>query len=256
MTGTVLVTGGASGIGLAVVEAALAEGWRAAIFDLAGPALDAAAARFDPDRVRCMPLDVTDETATTEAIAAVEAGFGPLTGVVNSAGIGGDIAALATGADVMRRMFEVNVIGSFTVAREAARIMRGRGGAIVNIASVSALRGNEGRLAYGASKGAVVTMSQVMAVEFAPLGLRVNVVAPGPVETPMVARHHTPEARETWMSAVPMRRYGQTAEIAAAVVFLLDPAKSGYITGQTLSVDGGFTSAGLMTGTSASGNAA
>ena len=119
-------------------------------------------------------------------------------------------------------MLEVNVIGSFVVAREAARIMRGRGGAIVNIASVSAIKGNEGRVAYGASKGAVITMSQVMAVEFAPLGMRVNVVAPGPIETPMVREVHNPQVRDTWMGSVPMRRYGTPEEVAAAAMFLLD----------------------------------
>ena len=89
---------------------------------------------------------------------------------MNSAGIARDSACSTTGTEIFRRILEVNVIGSFVVAREAARAMRGRGGAIVNIASVSGIQGNEGRVVYGASKGAVITMSRVMAVELAPFG--------------------------------------------------------------------------------------
>lgn len=225
------------------------------VADLPGATLEAARARWDPAQARCVAMDVSDEAAAA-AIAQVEAEFAPLTGVVNSAGIGLDRPMMETGTDIFRRILDVNVVGSFVVGREAARRMRGRGGAIVNIASVSGIKGNEGRVAYGASKGAVLNMSRVMAVELAPLGIRVNVVAPGPIETPMVAQLHTPEARASWMATVPMRRYGLPEEIAAATLFLLDPAKSGYITGQVLSVDGGFTAAGIMTGTTTAGNAA
>ena len=196
VSGTVLLTGGASGIGRAVVEAALAEGWRAAVIDLPGESLEAARAAFDPARVRCAGTDVANEAAVAAEVAATEAGFGPLAGVVNSAGIARDLPMLATGTDVFRRILAVNVIGSFVVAREAARAMRGRGGAIVNIASVSGVKGNEGRVAYGASKGAVIAMSRVMAVELAPLRIRVNVIAPGPIETPMVREIHSAGHRE------------------------------------------------------------
>ena len=255
MTGAILVTGGASGIGRAVVEAVLAEGWRAVVLDLPGATLDGARAAFDPGQVRCSGVDVSDEAAVTAEIAAIERAFAPLGGVVNSAGIARDQAMLATGTDDFRRIFEVNVIGSFVVAREAARVMRGRGGAIVNVASVSGIKGNEGRVAYGASKGAVIAMSRVMAVELAPLGIRVNVIAPGPIETPMVREVHNQQVRDTWMGSVPMRRYGTPEEVAAAAVFLLDGGKSGYVTGHTLCVDGGFTIAGILTGTAAAGNA-
>ena len=130
-------------------------------------------------------MNVADEDAVIRAVAAIEAEFGALTGVVNSAGIGRDVPALDTSVDLFRRMLEVNLIGSFVVSREAAKHMRARGGgSIVNIASVSGIKGNEGRVAYGASKGGVLTMTKVMAVELAPLGIRVNAIAPGPIETP------------------------------------------------------------------------
>lgn len=252
---TVLVTGGASGIGLAIVEAVLAEGWRAIIADLDQRNLEGCRdALGQPDnRVRFEPLDVADEEAVVRSIKNCEAEFGPLTGVVNSAGIGRDVPALDTSVDLFRKMLEVNLIGSFVVSREAARIMRDRGaGSIINIASVSGIRGNEGRLAYGASKGGVLTMTKIMAVEWAPIGIRVNTIAPGPIETPLVQQVHTPEARSAWMSTVPQRRYGTPKDLAGAAVFLLDDRKSGYITGQTICVDGGFTAAGIISGTSTS----
>jgi NAD(P)-dependent dehydrogenase (short-subunit alcohol dehydrogenase family) len=250
---TVLVTGGASGIGLAIVEAVLAQGWRAIVADVDLSNLercrDALAAGAS---VRFEQMDVADEDAVVRAIASCEADFGPLTGVVNSAGIGRDVPALETSADLFRKILEVNLIGSFVVAREVARNMRARGaGSIVNIASVSGVMGNEGRVAYGASKGGVITMTKVMAVELAPMGIRVNAIAPGPIETPLVQAMHTAEARAAWVSAVPQRRYGSPAEIAGTAVFLLDEGKSGFVTGQTICVDGGFTIAGVASGTAA-----
>jgi NAD(P)-dependent dehydrogenase (short-subunit alcohol dehydrogenase family) len=120
----------------------------------------------------------------------------------------------------------------------------GQGGAIVNIASVSGLRGSVGRAAYGASKGGVITLSQVMAVELAPLGIRVNVIAPGPIDTPLVQRLHDNEVRDAYHRLVPMARYGTPAEIAGAALYLCGP-DAAYITGHVLAVDGGFLAAGL-----------
>lgn len=247
---TILVTGGASGIGFAVVKAVLAEGWRAIVADLDAGALTRAREELaaPADRVRFEQINVADEEAVVRMVAACEAEFGPVTGVVNSAGIARDIPMLETSTDLFRKILDVNVIGSFTVAREAARGMVARGsGAIVNIASVSGIKGNKGRVAYGASKGAAINMTKVMAVELAPLGVRVNAIAPGPIETPLVAEIHTADVRALWMATVPQRRYGAPEDIASATVFLLDGRKSGFIVGQTLAVDGGFTIAGIMT---------
>jgi NAD(P)-dependent dehydrogenase (short-subunit alcohol dehydrogenase family) len=246
---TVLVTGGASGIGLAVVEAALGEGWRVIVADLDPSNLDRCRDSLGApgDRVRYEQMNVADEDTVVRVIAACEAEFGPLTGVVNSAGIGRDVPALDTSVDLFRKMLEVNLIGSFVVSREAARHMRTRGaGSVINIASVSGIKGNKGRVAYGASKGGVLTMTKVMAVELASVGIRVNAIAPGPIETPLVQEIHTPEVRAAWMTTVPQRRYGSPAEIAGAAIFLLDDRKSSYVTGQTICVDGGFTSAGII----------
>src|SRR5690606_32235360 len=112
----------------------------------------------------------------------------------------------------------------------AARHMaKARRGAIVNVASISGLRGSKGRSAYGASKGAVVNLTQVMANDLAPYGIRVNAVAPGPVETPMVKSLHTSADRELYNRYIPMRRYAEPREIASVIYFLLDEDQSSFV---------------------------
>ena len=246
MSGAVLITGAASGIGRATVDAVLACGWKVAAFDLPGPSLDALGEAFDPADVRCAAVDVVDEDAVAAAVASIEVGLAPLVGAVNAAGVASGVPVMDVSLADFRRILDVNVIGSFVVGRQCARVMGGRGGSIVNVGSVSGIQGNVGRAAYGASKGAVVTMSRVMAVELASRGIRVNVIAPGPVETPMVREIHSDAERAAWTSRIPLARYGSPEEIAAAAVFLLDPTRSSFITGQTLSVDGGFTIAGIV----------
>ncbi len=246
---TVIVTGGASGIGLAVVKAILDRGWRAVVVDRDARNLDrckAALARSD-EEVRFQQLDVADEAAVTKFAEQCDAEFGPVTGLVNSAGIGTNALAMETTADLFRKILDVNLVGSFVISREVARQMRKRSsGSIVNIASVSGIRGNIGRTAYGASKGGMITMTKIMAIELASSGIRINAVAPGPIETPLSAEMHTEQTRSDWREAVPQRRYGTPEEIAGGVMFLLDNAQSSFVTGQTICVDGGFTAAGLM----------
>jgi NAD(P)-dependent dehydrogenase (short-subunit alcohol dehydrogenase family) len=248
MQRTVLVTGGASGIGLAIVEAVLAAGWRAVAADVEARNLASVRQAFgERNDLRLVQLDVADEDAVVTVVADCARDFGPLAGVVNSAGIGRNIPALETSAAVFRQVLDVNLVGSFLVAREAAKAMRDHGGgAIVNLASVSGVTGNEGRAAYGASKGGVVVLTKVLAVEFAPLGVRVNAIAPGPIETPMVAAMLSDADRAVWLERLPQHRYGKPSDIASAALFLLDGEKSGYLTGQTICVDGGFSAAGMM----------
>jgi NAD(P)-dependent dehydrogenase (short-subunit alcohol dehydrogenase family) len=242
-----LVTGGASGIGAATVERLLADGWSVAVADRDPKALSAARKQHGRSkRVRVDALDVTDEAAAIALIDAIEAETGPIAGVVNSAGIASDVHMLETSVELFRRTLDINVVGSFIVARAAARHMAKRKrGAIVNIASVSGLRGNKGRVAYGASKGAVVTMTQVMATDLARHGIRVNALAPGPIETPMVQAVHTDADRKLWMRFIPMRRYGTPEEMARVIAFLLDDAQSSFITGEIIAADGGFRGGGV-----------
>jgi NAD(P)-dependent dehydrogenase (short-subunit alcohol dehydrogenase family) len=246
---TALVTGGASGIGLATARRLLDGGWRVAIVDRDEAALAGLRGEFGASKaVLLSPLDVTDEAAAQRVIASAADSLGGLDGVVNSAGIAADIPTLDTPIDLFRKIIDVNVTGTFIVARAAARLMKDRGGgAIVNVASVSGLRGSKGRSAYGSSKGAVCLLTQVMANDLARYAIRVNAVAPGPVETPMVKAVHSEQDRELWMRFLPMRRYGTPQEIATVIEFLLDGTKSSYVTGEIVAVDGGFRGAGIMT---------
>ena len=247
MTRTVIITGAASGIGLACAEHQLSLGWRVVLVDRDAAALEKARDSLArPQETLSFCLDVADEAAVGAAIS--DAGkTAPIRGLINSAAIGADRRFEETSVESFRRILDVNVVGSFIVARAAVGAMReAGGGAIVNLASVSGLRGNIGRTAYGASKGAVITMTQVMAVELASANIRVNAIAPGPVETAMVRAMHTPEARQNWLHRVPQRRYGEPREIARAAAFLLDDAQSAYITGHVLAVDGGFLAGGLL----------
>ena len=243
---TVLVTGGASGIGLSVTRGLAQEGWKVLAADISQEALDAAVQELPSDRVRCVRMDVCDEKQVSDVLSANE-DFGPLAGLVSSAGIGKEVSFFDTDAALMRRMLEVNLIGAFNVAKQAALRMRERGqGAIVNIASVSGIRGNVDRTAYGASKGGVITMTRVMAVELAEFGIRVNVVEPGPVNTPLVAKMHSAASREVWTRMLPQRRYAEPQELTGTIDWLLDERRSSFVTGQLICVDGGFTAGGIL----------
>jgi len=115
----------------------------------------------------------------------------------------------------------------------------------VNVASISGQRGGQGRAAYGASKAGVILLTKVMAVELAPLGIRVNAVAPGPVDTDQSRQTHTPTTRKAYYVRIPARRYGEREEIAAAALFLASKDAS-FVSGHVLNVDGGFNAAGLI----------
>ena len=164
-----IITGGASGIGQAITALLLERGWRVAIFDLEGATLEAARAEYaGRDDVRIDAVDVTDEALVHDTVASVDADFGAITGLVNCAGIAGLSPFFDTTAEHFRKVLDVNVVGTFNAGKAAALRMRERGrGAIVNIASISGLRGSKDRAAYGASKGGVVTLTQVMAVDLA-----------------------------------------------------------------------------------------
>jgi NAD(P)-dependent dehydrogenase (short-subunit alcohol dehydrogenase family) len=244
---TCLVTGGASGIGLATAVELVGKGWRVALLDVQEDNLASARAEFGAECL-AMPIDVASAPSVREAVAKIENGFGPIAGAVNSAGIARDVPCLETDPEMFRKLLDVNVVGSFIVAQAVARVLveANRKGAIVNVASISGMRGNIGRVAYGASKGAVIAMTKVMAVELAAHGIRVNAVSPGPVDTPLVQALHGEDIRRLWLRTVPQRRYSAPSEIAPAIAFLLDDTKSSFITGQNLAVDGGFDAGGLL----------
>ena len=246
---TAIVTGGASGIGLATTEILLAQGWQVSVLDNNGRAIDAARDKLaaSVDRLHFAQADVTDEAQIDWLVAEAAEKLGPLRGVVTSAGIARDVPFLETTVEMFRTHYEVNVIGTFVVCRAAARLMKDNGGgAIVTLASVSGLAGNMGRAAYGSSKGAIVNLTRIMAVELGRYNIRVNSIAPGPVDTPMVAAVHKPEARKLWTDRSLLGRYGRPQEIGETAAFLLDGSRASYITGQILAVDGGFMAGGIL----------
>lgn len=227
-----LVTGGISGIGAAIVARFRAEGATVIAGDIAAS-----------DGADTLKLDVSDPQSCADAVGVLVARHGRLDIMVNCAGIARDIPFLETPIEIFDVVIAVNLRGTFLISQAAARAMQA-GGCIVNIASVSGMRGNVGRTAYGASKGGVVIMSQAMAADLAPLGIRVNIIAPGPIETPMLAPMMASSGAAEWRAAVPLGRYGMPEDVASAATYLCSDEAS-YVTGHVLAVDGGFLAAGL-----------
>lgn len=234
-----LVTGGLSGIGAATARRMAEEGATVIAADLSADATLLGEGPVAPFRA-----DVADPASVDALLRAVLDRHGRLDCLVNSAGIGRDTPFLDTSLEAFDHVIAINLRGTFIVGQAAARAMREKGGAIVNVASVSGVVGMVGRSAYGASKGGVVVLSKVMAVDLAPYGIRVNALAPGPIETPLVAQVHTPIIRRQFGERVPLRRYGTPEEMAAVAAFLCSDDAS-YVTGHVLAADGGFLGAGL-----------
>ena len=241
-----LVTGAARGIGLAVAKRFLAEDWRVALLDIEETLLrEAVGGLADPVNTLALHCDVSDAEAVAAGIATVNQRFGRLDALVNNAGIAVFAPLLETSDADWNRVLAVNLTGPFLCTKAAAPLMREHGGgAVVNITSISAVRASTLRSAYGTSKAGLAHLTKQLAVELATLGIRVNGVAPGPVETAMAKAVHTPEIRADYHDAIPLNRYGLEEELAEAVFFLCSDRAS-YITGQILAVDGGFDAAGI-----------
>jgi len=241
-----LVTGAARGIGLATARRFLAEGWRVALLDIEAELLRKAVASLaNTDDTLALHCDVADAAQVAGAMDRVAARFGRLDALVNNAGVAVFAPLLETSDADWNRILAVNLSGPFICTKAAVPLLRDAGGgAVVNITSISAVRASTLRSAYGTSKAGLAHLTKQLAVELASLGIRVNGVAPGPVETAMAKAVHTPEIRADYHDAIPLNRYGLEEELAEAILFLSSDRAS-YITGQILAVDGGFDAAGI-----------
>jgi NAD(P)-dependent dehydrogenase (short-subunit alcohol dehydrogenase family) len=241
-----VVTGGARGIGLAIAQRFLAGGYRVALIDIDRRTLGRTSKRLaDPERVLPIGCDVADPRQVNTAIRQVAARFRRIDALVNNAGIAIFKPVLDTSFAEWQRVLSVNLNGAFNCTHACAPyMMKAGGGAIVNIASISGLRASTLRVAYGTSKAALIHLTKQYAVELGTAGIRVNCVAPGPVDTDMAKLVHSVAIRQDYYDIIPLNRYGTVDEIAATVAFLCSDDAS-YINGQTLAADGGFEAMGV-----------
>ena len=247
-----VITGGARGIGLGIGRWFLAQDYRVALLDIDAatltPAVEELQALHSEDALLGVPCDVSDPAQVESAIAKVDQAFGRIDALVNNAGVAVFKPIGETTFAEWRSVLGVNLDGAFLCSQACVPIMLRTsakdGAAIVNIASISGLRASTLRVAYGTSKAAIIQLTKQQAVELGTVGIRANVVAPGPVDTDMAKLVHSVAIRSDYHDVIPLNRYGLIEEIAASVGFLCSPAAS-YVNGQVLAVDGGFESAGV-----------
>lgn len=234
-----LVTGGGRGIGLATCQALLADGYHVTAVGRSADDLAAAVDVTGDARFATRALDVRDERAVADLVDELAA-TGRLSAVVAAHGVYPDaVSALETGTEAFREVVEINLIGSFIVAREAARVMRGTGGgAIVLVGSANGLAAEVGTAAYNVSKAGIHSLAQSLAVDLARDGIRVVAVAPGWVRTAMTAPHITAEMEAGRARYNAQARVAEPSEVAALVAWLCSSAAS-YLTGCTIPIDGG-----------------
>jgi len=241
-----VVTGGARGIGLAIGQWFLDHGHRVVLLDNDSATLDKTVAHLnDPARVLAVHCDVSNPAQVKAAALQITAAFGRIDALVNNAGVAVFKPILETSFEEWRHVLGTNLDGAFLCTQTFAPVMlKTGGGSVVNIASISGLRASTLRVAYGTSKGALIHLTKQQAVELGNVGIRVNAIAPGPVETEMAKLVHSVAIRSDYFDAIPLNRYGSTEEIASVTGFLCSPAAS-FVNGQVIAVDGGFDAAGV-----------
>jgi NAD(P)-dependent dehydrogenase (short-subunit alcohol dehydrogenase family) len=247
MSGVLLVTGGSRGIGAAVALQAARQGWNVAVNYQGNKARAEAVVeeiKAGGGVAFAVQGDVALEADVQTIFTAVDREFGPVTGLVNNAGITGPVSRLdSLSPEALRRLVDINIIGSVACAREAIKRMStnhgGEGGAIVNLSSIAAVIGGAGEwVSYAMTKGAIDSFTLGLAREVAAEGIRVNAVAPGLIETEIHAAAGVGDRLEKLAPMIPMKRTGTAEEVAESIMWLLSPASS-YVTGAILKVTGG-----------------
>jgi NAD(P)-dependent dehydrogenase (short-subunit alcohol dehydrogenase family) len=241
-----VVTGGARGIGLAIGHWFLRRDHKVALLDIDRGTLERTVTELaNPENVLGIHCDVSNPAQVEQAAAEVMAKFGRVDALVNNAGIAVFKPVLETSFEEWRAVLATNLDGAFLCTQAFGALMvKGGGGAIVNVASISGLRASTLRVAYGTSKAGLIHMTKQHAVELGNVGVRVNVIAPGPVETEMAKLVHSVAIRSDYYDTIPLARYGTTEEMANTVGFLCSDEAS-FINGQVIAVDGGFEAAGV-----------
>jgi NAD(P)-dependent dehydrogenase (short-subunit alcohol dehydrogenase family) len=245
---SVLVTGAASGIGLACVERFATEGARVVGIDLTEPTTSLALAPSAPE-VTFIQVDVRDEDAIKAAVDTTVGENGRIDSIVTAAGVAGGGPAHLLDRAEWQRVLDINLTGTFLCAKHAiARMLEqdpldGERGSIVTIASVEGLEGTAGGSSYNASKGAVVIFTKNLAIDYGSVGIRANAICPGFIETPMLDGVFKMAGMEKVLADIrhehKLRRLGRPEEIAAAALFLVS-ADASFVTGQAIAVDGGY----------------
>ena len=243
-----VITGGGNGIGRAMALSFASQGARVVIADLDQVGANKVTAEIEAAGGSALAVDVDIvNSLQVEAMWQKTLNWGGRVDVlVNNAAIGHNQPFLSISLQDWNRLLEVVLTGTFICAQQGARIMaQQKAGSIINIASISGQRGAQGRAAYGVAKAGVIQLTLAMAVELAELGIRVNAISPGPVDTLQSRAAHTQATREAYLSRIPLARYGTCEEIAAAALFLASD-QSSFVHGHVLNVDGGYQATGLV----------
>ncbi len=233
-----LVTGASGGLGGAIARALHGQGAHVGLSGTKVPALEDLAAALG-ERAYVLPADLADPATGDKLIADADKAMGQVDILVNNAGLTRDMIAIRLGDEDWQKVLDVNLTAGFRLARAVLRTMlRRRWGRIIGIGSVVAQTGNPGQANYAAAKAGMIGMSKALAAEVASRNITVNVIAPGFMETAMTDKL-TDAIKERLLDHIPMKRMGQPADVAAAVVYLASE-EAGYVTGQTLHVNGGM----------------